>query len=134
MPIRTWIENGVTFREMTENVVVQELLEALKTILDHPDFKKGMPTLWDMRNASFTELSKNDLYKLRDFICCNAERRGSNFKVAYVASRDLEYGVSRMLESVLQANPSCSRKTFRSMDDAVEWVKAPLVDGWKADE
>ena len=32
MPIRTWIENGVIFREMTENIILQELLEALKTI------------------------------------------------------------------------------------------------------
>ena len=134
MPIRTWIENGITLREMTGNIILEELLEALKTIPDHPDFQKSMLALWDLRNASLSKLSTNNLYKLRDFISINAGRRGSNFKVAYVASRDLEYGISRMLGFVLQANPSCSRRTFRSMAEAIEWVKMTLEDGWEADE
>ena len=134
MPIKTWIEESIVFREMIGEVILGNILDVLKSIPDHPDFQKGMSALWDMRDASFTKLTKNDLYKMQRFINYNAEKRGSNFKVAYVVSRDLEYGVGRMLGFILQAKPPCSRKTFRSMSEALEWINTPFTEDWEADE
>ena len=134
MPIASWIENGIIFREMTGEVVIEEILDALKAIPDHPDFQKRMPSIWDMREASLVKVSKDDLYRMQSFISSNAERRGIHFKVAYVASRDLEYGLSRMLIFILETKPTCSRRTFRSMDEAIEWVKVSLENDWKENE
>ena len=90
-----------------------------------------MSVLWNLSNCSFKKLSTDDLFKLQSFISINAKWRGSNYKVAYVVSRDLEYGVSMMMTSIFKGKPPKLRKTFRSISEAMEWVKTPLEEGWE---
>ena len=131
MSIKTWIANGIVRREMTGEIILEDLLESLGTTTDHPDFQKGMPAIWDMRNATLRKLSKDDLFKIRGAISKKAGKRGINFKVAYVVSSDLDYGICRMLENILWGSPNCSRGTFRSISDAIAWIEVPLENGWE---
>jgi hypothetical protein len=71
---------------------------------------------------------------MKQFNIQNAERRGDIFKIAYFVSRDLEFGLGRMSEAILHAQPRRLRRTFRSISEAIEWVNAPLEENWEAGE
>ena len=134
MPIRTWIEGGVVFREITGEATIEDIIDELRSLPDHPEFQKGMPSLWDLRKAILRTITQDDLYKIQQFNIQNAEKRGENFKIAYVVSRDLEFGLGRMSEAILRAEPPRLRHTFRSMTEAIEWIRAPIEEGREANE
>ena len=70
---------------------------------------------------------------MKQFDKKNAERRGEILKSTDIVSRNLEFGLGRKSEAILRAKPLRLRRVFRSMSDAIEWVKAPLEKGRGAD-
>ena len=120
-------------RELSGEITGQEIIDDCLNLPNLPDFQKGMPSLWDFRKASLASLAQSDLYAIKDSVSQNVEMRGSGFKIAYVVTRDLEYGISRMMEAIFTGNQKALRQTFRSVSEALEWVQKPLEDGWESD-
>lgn len=133
MPIRTWIEDGIIIRELSGEIVSQEIIDDCLHIPNHPDFQKNMHSLWDFRMASLASLTQSNLYAIKNGVSHsqNVKLRDTGIKIAYVVSRDLEYGISRMMEAMFISDQKVLRHTFRSLSEALEWVKEPLEDGWE---
>ncbi len=56
-----------------------------------------------LRNADASELSEQNLQQAINYIEESAESRGIDYKVAFVAPGDLEYGAARMYEAIRAA-------------------------------
>lgn len=52
----------------------------------------------------------------------NTTLRGSNYKIAIVAQKNLTFGVARVLESYGYKLPQ-SIRVLKCMDDAYDWIK-----------
>ena len=76
--------------------------------------------LWDFSEASLAPVSTEDILKIVEFSVRNVESRELS-KVAIVAPRNLEYGVSRMFQSYGGKLPF-DVSIFRAMDEALAWL------------
>ncbi len=123
MPIETLInkETRLIIRKITEEFNFEDIKSSFEASIRNPDFHKNMPVIWDLRNADASKLSEQNLQQIIDYIEKSTESRGAGYKVALVASRDLEYGVSRMYEAMGYDLPR-KIQVFREFDKAERWV------------
>jgi hypothetical protein len=94
-------------------------LGAFDAAVSDDEYKPGMGRIWDFRDA--------DLSALDGSVVAEMTRYPSKFppgisdvKVAFVASRDLEYGLSRMFEAYSEAPSTIS--VFYSLAEAEAWI------------
>ena len=66
------------------SVTVEDFFETWDKVLADEEFIKGMDSLWDVRNGSFTAITGEHLYSVGDVILRDIDRRGDNYKVAFV--------------------------------------------------
>jgi hypothetical protein len=113
-------EQGLFRVTLTGCVDIVRSLQISEQILKHPNFRPGMPALWDCRNADLSSLTFANFQKLRAF---QAERiliRG-NARVALVVSDELSFGLGRMLQQVADL-PNIEFNVFRDFRPAERWV------------
>lgn len=93
--------------------------------LDAEGFRKGMSVIWDLRRADLTPAgSFETISALAEHVREGVARRGRDYRTALVVSRDVDFGLSRMLIALFSDIP-LNIRVFRSMDRAGEWVTAP---------
>jgi hypothetical protein len=95
----------------------------MAAIPETPGFKPGLDSLVDARAARFLFTSQ-EIRELVRAIKAHVERRGGvSFRSAYVVSRDVDYGISRMIQTLTDESP-IQAAVFRSMDEAEQWLLA----------
>jgi hypothetical protein len=111
-------------RDLTQFTVMgeatlDELLTALKQIWEE---EPTLFELWDFRAASGVRVSDEETGAIMEYIKNHSEKR-SGGKTAFVATGELEYGMSRMAEAqvVIEGFPF-QVKTFRSIEAAMAWL------------
>lgn len=92
---------------------------AFNAVLDDPDFSPGMDTLWNLMNADVSSISIEEIQSIVDMVEINAQRRGAG-RVAIVAERDVDFGVSRIYQA-LASDLDTSVAVFRAVADAEAW-------------
>ena len=99
-------------------LTVPEILEGIKSNCEMPGFT-GARSLWDLRDASFS-LSREEVRSLAEFA-----GRGSTLRpparLAFVASRNLEFGLLRMFEA-FREQEGVEIEVFRDYEEALKWV------------
>ena len=95
-------------------------MRVLEAVPDTPGFRPGMSSVFDCRGARF-QLSAADAQRIAAYVATRTDKRGSDFRSAFVVDRDVDYGVSRMIQMMLDGLPFQTR-VFRSLDEAVTWV------------
>jgi hypothetical protein len=111
-------------RSLTIFTVVGELTfeEQMKTLRA---FYGGSPTanvLWDFRMMEGNRLSSVELERLFSFIKSNQNKRPTG-KTALVSANDLDFGLSRVSETLSQIKElPWGIQAFRSMDEALRWI------------
>ena len=108
----------VTVRGEVDGAMIKE---ALQGVVDHPRFKTGADMLWDFTRAQGKEATGEGLQDLVSFVASLREKRGSGYRVALVASGDLEYGFARMYEAYAEHLPLVVR-VFRNLEEANQWL------------
>ena len=121
MSIRTRVDND---KHLTTHTVIGELsFEEIMTT--HKQFWEGQPTrnvLWDLSMGSMALLSSGDLERIADYANLHSEKRAGG-KTAVVVSRDLEYGLSRVLDTLRDIRKvPLQLEVFRSMEEAYQWL------------
>lgn len=94
----------------------------VETVLNHADFRCGMPLVFDLREAVLEHLRGETF---RTFASVNerlAPRRG-NARSAILISGELHFGIMRQY-AVLGATPNLENNIFRDLDEAVDWACA----------
>jgi hypothetical protein len=97
----------------------KEILDAFDTVVADKKYKKGMGRLWDFREADFSSLTTDTVRQMAQY-SLKFPPGINDVKVAFVTSRPLEYGLSRMFEMVSHAKTPIS--VFESIEEAEKWM------------
>jgi len=105
-------------------------LESWRTVLqklpETPGLRPGINTLVDARAASL-DFFLTGSRPLIELVKAYLGKRGGGYRSAWVVSSDLDYGVSRMVQSTLRALP-IEAAVFRDIGEAEAWV-TPTTGG-----
>lgn len=115
---------GIVTYRVTGCPGYEEFSTAITGRLEHLDFKSDMDVLWDLRDSDFTQMETRTLRKIAKFVKQNTERYHSGYKIALVASSNLEYGLSRVYEAYVGILPT-KLHVFRKPEDAIDWFGQP---------
>lgn len=99
MPIETDIntEQGIIIHTITGEVAFSELQEAAVKLFSNPGFNSSYPIILDLSRGSLKQLSSADIINMAGFLEQFDDARGTG-KSFIVASENLEFGLSRMLQ------------------------------------
>jgi hypothetical protein len=99
----------------------------------YADFVRSAPTpyeLWDLSSASLAALHTEGIHRLAQQLAEMAKDRGKGGKSALVCTRDLEFGMARMLAIFLSMEEySLEVQVFRSVRDAKAWLFTSAARG-----
>ncbi len=121
MHISTEIKNRTRWHAVTGTINVDELIKHLQTLYQSPNFDSAMNALWDIREANSSLVTKEDVTVLIDFLVKQWGHNAKN-KMALVAARDLEYGMSRMYQIMLEGQTTSKVAIFKNMQEAEDWI------------
>ena len=123
MPIRSEFDpvTGLVTLTVAGHVDGVGIKEALQGVVDDPRFRSGADILWDFRQATGQDPSGGGIQDLVSFVASIKDRRGTGYRVALVASGDLEYGFARMYEAYAEHLPF-ELMVFRDLDEARRWL------------
>jgi len=112
--------------ELRTHVVRGEFnLQEIKTFLDalygSVGFDPTIPSLWDVREASFPDVTSVEIKDLAYFVRVHWAEKHKR-KMAVVISGDLQFGLSRMFEQFIGPQAQGKIKTFRELQVALDWI------------
>ena len=98
-----------------------DIIKALHGLLQDSQFKSGMDILWDFRQVKTENMRADQIREIVSFIKNNQEKRGANYRVALVVSRDIDFGLARMYEAYTQELPF-QLQIFKELSAAEDWL------------
>ncbi len=111
-------------KHLTTHTVIGEISfeEVMSTLKQYWEGQPTMFLLWDFRKGSMAQLSYVDLERIVDYVTFHSEKRAGG-KSAVVVSRDLEYGLARVLDTLRDIRKVHSQLgVFRSVEEANQWL------------
>lgn len=117
------IERNLVVRTVPEPVTFEEFTDAIQEHLNHPDFRRGMRVLWDIRKVETNQWPLEAKRELVTRVTSLIEKRGEG-RTGIVASGALMYGLSRQYQ-ILGDNTAPEVGVFKTMEEALEWILAP---------
>ena len=97
--------------------------KVMEAMLSHPEWKPGTPRCYDISNLDAGSITVNELRRITGFAATHKAELGGG-KIAMVASRNLEYGFSRMLSVFVSQFGTTDLEVFRTREEAIAWLKA----------
>ena len=97
----------------------EEILNAFDDVVADKNYKRGMGRLWDFREADLSLLTTDTVKQMAQY-SLNFPAGINDVKVAFVTSRPLEYGLSRMFEMTSRAKTPI--RVFDNIDEAQTWM------------
>ncbi len=103
-------------------VTVPELAKVFEDQRLRPECRDGLPRLWDVRDADVSQLTRPDFPGIgRTARTLGLSAPG--IRVAVVVSRDVDFGVGRMVESTEGETLPAAVLIFREHKAAMSWLK-----------
>jgi len=99
------------------------VVDLIDTMLSHANWKPGTPRCYDISNMETGSLTVDDIRRIAGFGGDRKDETGGG-RVAVVVSRDLEFGLARMLTVYLSNLVESDYRVFRSRDEALDWLAA----------
>ncbi len=123
MPVATRIhaEDNVIVNRATGPLEIDDIIRAFDQVLADPDFRPGMNSLWDLREATI-QATPDKLQELVTHVALSRDKRGTRYRLAIVAGDSM----LRMLADIFKAltSPlSFKVRVFRDHDLAWNWVR-----------
>jgi hypothetical protein len=121
--IETFIDYklDLTVHTVSGNLTTQEILDKLET------YYQGRPTqriLWNFRNATWVNITSDELRRTVKEAKKYSRKGG---KTALVFSKDIDFGIGRMLEVFAQFEEyDYDFGNFRNIKDAKKWLSSRL--------
>ncbi|MBW1813454.1 MAG: hypothetical protein JRJ39_07210 [Deltaproteobacteria bacterium] len=121
MPVDVSIDkkSDLVLRVVQGLVSTDELLKSLEDVLNHPDYHPGMKSLTDLREATpFT--NTGDVEQIANLL----QKRKDRFKegkAAVVVSKEVSYGMIRMLQAYAADSPF-EIEVFYDIEEAKKWL------------
>lgn len=115
-------ERGIVRVTPAKPVTVEDACAAIDGIIAQPGFKKGLPSIWDMRYTELMHINAEDIKQISEYANGVKDKRG-NARIAFVVSSDLAYGLGRMFEMV-NATSHINARVFRNYEEGEAWALA----------
>jgi hypothetical protein len=112
---------GIRRHTVTGEIIFPVLMEELESIYSDPKFQADQSSLWDLRKASTKRFTAPEVRKVVSLVSRYWGAEGSP-RSALVVSTDLDFGMARMYEMLLEAEMGPSVKVFRDIEAAELWV------------
>ena len=103
------------------SIRLQSLEQMYASVLENPQYGRGMGRLWDFRQLDVALISSYHLERFAQFM----KKKGLGIDAAYSAilvKRDLEFGMVRMLQGLGDGVLSPNVLVTRSQDEALAWI------------
>lgn len=121
-------DKGILYARLVGEVSVEDLRPLLETITTSEEYPPDVPTLWDVREASFAGADRAMFDRLIASRKLHPARASA--KIAAVVSGDLAYGLARMYELLSATRRLPQRiRIFRDMNEAERWLRESGEDG-----
>jgi hypothetical protein len=92
-------------------------------IINDERFRPSMDMFWDFRNGTLAGFSNEEIAGIKDYISKNQEKRGDNYRVAFLVKQVVDYGLSRMYQMISEDLP-VNFDVFYDEQEAMDWIKA----------
>jgi hypothetical protein len=112
---------GVVTHTVVGDLGIDDVRQAVALRTSHPDYKPGMRVLWDLSQANASRMSSDDIRQIAQRNKSRVKKTGVGNQVAFVAPRDIEYGLSRMYEMFSDETP-VENRVFRTIEEARRWL------------
>lgn len=114
-------EKNLRLHVVTGRIDVPEMIRMLAELYQTPDYKPDMKVLWDMGQADFSDVTTEHIQSLMEMVKNNWGKEQGG-KAALVATKDLDFGLTRMYELALGAETSRNIVVFKNLADAEKWL------------
>ena len=124
MAITTTIdsETGLRIHVISGELTPEDLIETFEEAFSRDDFQAGSHALWDFRGATGKDLLAGDIRGLVDAVV--KHRSGDEGTcIAIVVARDLDFGLARMYQQMMEASTDVKVMVFRDRDEAEIWAR-----------
>ena len=120
MDMRVDDQKNIAYIRLTGLLERKVILEAFDAAVADDRYRDGMARLWDFRDADLSAMDTATIAEMAEY--SKKFPPGVNdVKVAFVAGRKLEFGLSRVFEAYsMDAHTTVS--VFYSMEDAEAWL------------
>lgn len=107
---------------LSGEATVEDLMEAVKAVHRHPEFDPTYDYIWDFSECRLDDVTSNSMAEFASFIHRKWDGIGDPPRGAIVASRDLEFGLTRVLGIYLgDGGDLCE---FRDIEEAKAWLSS----------
>ena len=130
MRIVTRIDRKANLRTHTVRGIIDvpELRKTLAAFYRSSGYEPGMNSLWDLRDADFSSVMPAEVQSVMDTVRGNWGK-GERGRAALLVTRDLDYGLSRMYELLMDGRTSGEIMVFRKKEEAAAWLEAEEARG-----
>ncbi len=98
----------------------EEYSSALESITHSGNYPPNIRTLWDLREADF---SPENFTSIKKFVGIGIRfKQRNNCRVALVASSNLQYGICRMFQMLLESKMPHELEVFRDYEEGEQWL------------
>ncbi|NMM44605.1 hypothetical protein HH303_08940 [Rhodospirillaceae bacterium KN72] len=108
--------------EMPSMVTVSAAMELYRQMAEVPEYRDGMPAIWDMRHSNIGELSAEEIKELSAYRDDPPIREGA--LVATVVSSEGERMIAKLINSSFESAIDQTRRVFRSLEEAEAWIRS----------
>ena len=115
-------ERGIVRVTPARPVTVEDVCLAIDQIIEQPGFKKGLPSIWDMRFTELMNINADDIRQISEYANGVKDKRGDT-RIAFIVNSDLAYGLGRMFEMV-NATSHIRARVFRDYQEGEAWALA----------
>jgi hypothetical protein len=101
---------------------VQDIIMAFDAGMSLPGFERGMPVLWDLRDAKIEiDASPEEMQALVTHVGLKRGNRGTGYRLAVVAQDTVLIMLADIFKA-LSSPLSFQVKVFRDIDEARSWI------------
>lgn len=119
MDLRIDNHKNIAYIKLSGLLRQHDILTAFDVAVSDKNYTPGMGRLWDFRDADLSALNAGVISAMAQY-SLQFPPGINDVKVAFVTSRDLEYGLGRMFEMMSKANTPI--RVFRQMNEAERWM------------
>jgi hypothetical protein len=114
--------HDLIIRKGIGRITLDEIIGANADTWQYPGFHSGMDVIWDLRRAEVGHFSTEDLVALSRFLSRQLSWRGTHYKLALVATSEIDYIVSNTFSIIGQIEEiPITVQVFRNFKKAVSW-------------
>lgn len=122
MPVETKIypSQMLVIHTCSGEIDAEHFIQAFDAAIAHPDFKRGMNVLWDIRRATINTKPQN-IQKLVTHVGQMREKRGSGYRLAVVSEKNVLIMLAGIFKA-LSTPLSFQVRIHRDVETAKRWL------------